>query len=253
MNKNLVTIILLVACAGLAVALIVVNNTQKAREVVHNKTILEFSNELTNARDQINGLSQVNLLLTNDLATSRKEAEALSNQLSDAKLSAAQEQQQLVDLTNQLAELEQRNQELDQHATELTNQLAKLNDEIAATQLELSQSKTNNIYLETELKKQVADRTALEQKFNDLSQMREQVHKLKEDALIATRLKWIKEGTDPSRQVKGGQLLMQHNTEAAAAQQQQTTPSDLNVEVESGGAIRVLPPTTTVTVTNSPQ
>lgn len=252
MNKNLVTIILLIACAGLAVALIVARNAERASEITKTNTILDFSNQLTTARDQITSLSQVNLVLTNDLATSHKESEALSNQLSDVKLTAAQEQQQLVDLTNQLVELEQRNQELDQHAAELTNQLAQLNDQISATELKLSQAQTNNVYLESELKKQVAERTVLEQKFNDLSQMRAQVRKLRDDALIATRLKWIKEGTDPSQQMRGAQALMQHNPPPAVAAAQQAPSSDLNVEVESGGAIRVLPPTT-LTVTNSPQ
>lgn len=252
MNKNLVTIILLIACAGLAVALIVINNAHKASETTNTNTILDFSNQLTTARDQITGLSQVNLVLTNDLATSRKDAETLSNQLSDSQMTAAAQQQQLIELTNQLAELEQRNRDLDQHVNDLTNQLAQLDDQIAATQLELSQSRTNNAYLENELKKQVAERTVLEQKFNDLSQMREQVHKLKEDALVATRLKWIKEGTDPSRQqVKGGQLLMQHNTPAEETAHQ-TPPSDLNVEVDSSGAIRILPPPASGTATNSP-
>jgi cell division protein FtsB len=253
MNKNLVTIILFIAVAGLAVALIVINKQSGEHQRNNETVILDFSNQLTTARDQITGLSQVNLVLTNDLATSRKESETLSNQLSDTKLAVNSAQQQITDLTNQLAELEQRNRDLDQHVTDLTNQLAQLDDQIAATQSELSKSKTNNVFLEDELKKQVTERTALEQKFSDLSQMREQVHKLKEDALIATRLKWIKEGTDPSRpQVKGAQLLMQHNTPSREAAHQ-TPPSDLNVEVDSSGAIRILPPpTTSGTVTNSP-
>jgi len=245
MNKNLATIILLIACAGLAVALIVINK-QSGEQQQHNvNTILDFSNQLTGARDQITSLGQVNLVLTNDLAASRQQSETLSNQLSDTQQTVAQEQQNLIDLTNQIVQLEQRNQELDQKVTDLTNQISQLDDQITATQLELSKSKTNNTYLENELKKQVAERTVLEAKFNSISQVREQVHKLKEDALIATRLQWIKEGTDPSRQqVKGGQLLMQHNTAAAAAAAPKTPPSDLNVEVESGGAIRILPPTT---------
>src|SRR5947207_14271907 len=107
MNKNLVTVILLVACAGLAVALIVLNNTHKAREASSVSTILDFSNQLTTARDQITGLSQVNLVLTNDLAASRQQSETLSNQLAGTQQTVTQDQQQLVDLTTQSAQLEQ--------------------------------------------------------------------------------------------------------------------------------------------------
>lgn len=137
MNKNLVVIILLIACAGLAVALIVVNNTHKAHEATSQNTILDFSNQLTTARDQITGLSQVNLMLTNDLASSRQQSETLSNQLAGSQQTVAQDQQQLIDLTNQLAQLEQRNQELDQRLTDMTNQISQLDDQIATTQLEL--------------------------------------------------------------------------------------------------------------------
>jgi len=82
--------------------------------------------------------------------------------------------------------------------------------------------------------------------------MREQIHKLKDEALVALRLQWMREGTDPSRpQVKGGQLLMQHTTPAnnpTAAHA--PANNELNVEVESGGAVRVIPPMTPGT--NSP-
>src|SRR5581483_5876541 len=166
---------------------------------------------------------------------------ALSNQLNDAQIAVAKAGEEITNLDQQVASLTEQNKELDQHVDDLTNQLSQLDNKITATELELSKSQTNNAFLESELKKQVAERAALEQKFNNLSAMRQQVTKLRDDALMATRLRWIKEGTDPSRQVKGAQLLIQNpamRNNAATA----TSPNNgnLNVEVESGGAIRII-------------
>lgn len=249
MNKSLVTIILLVACIGLAIALIAVNNHANKQITSTANTIVNFSNQLSDAHDQIVSLSQVNIVLSNSLSASQQTSSALSNQLNDAQVNIAKANEQITNLDDQVAALENQNKELDQHLTDLTNQLSQLDSQIADTQMKLAKSETNNSFLENELKKQVAERASLEQKFNNLSQVREQVHKLKEEALIATRLQWIREGTDPSRpQVKGAQLLMQHTPPASAP----NNSGSLNVEVEEGGAIRVLPPTTSVTVTNSP-
>ncbi|HXE42472.1 MAG TPA: hypothetical protein VN516_05560 [Candidatus Baltobacteraceae bacterium] len=250
MNKNLLTIILVVACIGLAIALIAINS--HANKEIKNSatTIVTFSNQLSEAHDQIVGLSQVNVVLSNNLAASEQTTSTLSNQLSDAQTTIVKAEQQITNLNDQVAALETQNKELDQHLTALTNQISQLDTQIAETQMKLSQSQTNNAFLESELKKQVAERTALEQKFNNLSQVREQVHKLKEDALIATRLQWIREGTDPSRQqVKGAQLLMQHPMTSSGTTTTSPNNGSLNVEVEAGGAVRIIP---SATETNSP-
>src|SRR4051812_49054293 len=94
MNKTIVTVILLVACIGLAVALVVVNSRQTNRERQDNETIATFSNQLSAAQDQINGLNQVNVVLTNDLETTRTTSSSLSNELDQARVAINQAQQQ---------------------------------------------------------------------------------------------------------------------------------------------------------------
>jgi len=247
--KNIVTIILLVASVGLAAALIVIKNQEQKEQSNSASTIFQFSNQLSNAHDQITGLSQVNLVLSNNLATSQESSSALSNQLTDAQTAVEKNQQEITNLDNRLADLEAQNKALDDHATELTNTIAQLNTQITDTQTKLGQTETNNAFLESELKKQVAERAALEQKFNDLSQMRQQVRKLRDDTLMAVRLRWMREGTDPSQQVKGGETLMQRASPTNSALAHNPANSDLNVEVEAGGAVRIIPP---LTGTNPP-
>ena len=90
----------------------------------------------------------------------------------------------------------------------MTNAIAGLNAQITETQMKLVESETNNAFLENELKRQVAQKAELERKFNDLSQVRAQVIKLRDDLFVARRLEWTREGTDPAKQQKGAQLLM---------------------------------------------
>jgi hypothetical protein len=55
-------------------------------------------------------------------------------------------------------------------------------------------------------------------------------------------MQWMREGTDPAMLAKGGQQLMQRTAPAPA----RPPHYDLNVEVSSDGAIRVMPGTTNV-------
>jgi len=135
--------------------------------------------------------------------------------------------------------LETQNRTLDQQAMQMTNTIANLSAQITETQMKLIESETNNTFLENELNRQVAEKAELERKFNDLSQVRAQVRKLRDDLLVARRLKWMREGTDPSQQRKGAQLLMVHTP----ATNQIIGPAhyNLNVEVSSDGSVQVVP------------
>jgi hypothetical protein len=80
--------------------------------------------------------------------------------------------------------------------------------------------------------------------------VRSQVKKLKDDLLIARRLQWMRERSEPGSQQKGAQLLMQRTASAPA----RPPHYDLNVEVSSDGSIHVipLPANAPATTTNLP-
>jgi hypothetical protein len=71
--------------------------------------------------------------------------------------------------------LETQNQVLARHTAVLTNGIASLNAQIGDTEQKPAGSETNNAILEKELQQQMAGRTELESKFNNLSAVRAQV------------------------------------------------------------------------------
>jgi len=257
MKTKLGIVILAMACGGLAIALFATKNTSDERLKKDADAILDFSNQLVAATANLDELRQVNLMLTNDLAGSRQETLTFSNQftetsgtLASTKASLRSAQEQIASLNRRMAGLETRNQVLDQRAAALTNAIASLNAQIADTQQKLAGSETNKAFFEKELQRQTAAKAELESKFNNLSTVRAQVKKLKDDLLIARRLQWMREGSDLGSQQKGAQLLMQHTASAPA----EPPHYDLNVEVGSDGSIHVIPSPTNApaTTTNLP-
>jgi chromosome segregation ATPase len=255
MKTKIGVVILAVICVGLLVALIA---TKKASDDQHKSdtaSILEFSNDLVTANNSINDLNQVNLMLTNDLATSRQTLAEVSNNLAEAssaledtKASLQGAEDQITNLNSRITDLEAQNKMLDDRADTLAGTIQTLDSQIAATQSQLAASETNNAFLAVELQKQMTQRAELEHKFNDLDTVRAQVKKLRDELFVARRLQWMSSGTSPDIQPKGAQLLMQHTTTASTnVASARSSQYDLNVEVGSDGSIHVIPP-----ATNSP-
>jgi chromosome segregation ATPase len=245
MKKQLGIVILVVLCVGLVIALIVGKKQADTQRKKDADTILDFSNQLTTASASLDELRQVNLVLTNDLDASRQALVTLSNQYIATSDSLSNTQTTLKATQDQIADLEAQNQALDQRASGMSNAIATLSAQITETQMKLVEFETNNAFLENELKRQVAQKAELERKFNDLSQVRAQVRKLRGDLLVARRLEWTRKGINPANQQKGAQLLM---TRTSATNGIIRPPGyNLNVEVGSGGSVKVVP-----ALTNTP-
>lgn len=267
MKTKIITIILVVACVGLIIALFATKKQNEEQHAADVNSMLEFSNQLVGANSKVNELNQVNLALTNDLAYSlqqlaltRQLAGELSNSLASASatlestrtaLNAARDQ--IAGLNTQVSGLEQQNKALDQRASDLTSSLAQLNAAIQSTQKQLAVAETNRAFIEQQLQKQMAQKAELEHKFNDINEVRAQLKKLKEEIFIARcirfdevfmarRLQLMKNDNSSK---KGAELLMQRpvtTTNSTAS----TRPSNfnLNVEVGSDGSVHVIPPLT---------
>jgi chromosome segregation ATPase len=245
MKTQLGVVILIVVCVGLCIALVVGKKQADTRQKTDTYTILDFSNQLTTASASLDDLRQVNLMLTNDLDISRQGLMILSNQYIAASASLSDTKTALKTAQYQITSLEAQNQALDRRAAEMTNAIATLSAQITETQKKLVESETNNTFLENELKRQVAKKAELERRFNDLSQVRTQVKRLRDDLVVARRLEWKREGVDPVKQQKGAQLLMARTSTTNRI----IRPPDYNlsVEVSSEGSVKVVP-----TLTNAP-
>lgn len=257
MKIKIVIVILAVACLGLVIGLVAVKKQGEEQHATDVSSIVDFSNQVVSANLKINDLNQVNLMLTNDLASSQQQALQLSNNLEVAnstindakaaiaagKAALASAQDQITNLNSRITDLETQNKVLDQRESELTNTIAQLNSEIEATRAKLNSAETNNAFLQQELQKQMAQRAEIEHKFNDLDELRGQVKKIKTDLYIARRLQLSK---NDNSQKKGGELLIQRTV--PVTNNPAATPNyGLNVEVGSDGSVKVIPPLGTST------
>jgi chromosome segregation ATPase len=249
MKTQLGIIILVLVCVGLGVALIVGKRQADTQRKKAADTILDFSNQLATASASLDELRQVNLVLTNDLDASRQALVTFSNQYVATSAALSNTRVALKTTQDQITDLEARNQALDQRAAALTNAIANLSVQIAETQMKLVKSETNNVFLENELKRQMAKKAELEGKFNDLSQVRAQVRKLRDDLLVTHRLEWARKGINPAKQQKGAQSLMTRTSRTNGIVH--SPGYNLNVEVGSEGSVKVVPaPTNTPAITH---
>lgn len=248
MKPKIIIVILVVACVALAIALFATKQQGEKQHETDISSIGDYSNQVITVNKQVSDLSQVNLMLTNDLAMSHQQAAELSNNLINAaamlasvKSKLATEQDRVITLTNQIsglnsqiADLEVQNKALDDRANDLTNTIAQLNAKIEETQNLLAISETNRTFIQAELQKQLAEKAELEHKFNDLNEVRAQVKKLKDELFVQRRMQLDKSGNGMK---KGGQVLMERTPPKSPAPNY-----DLNVEVGSDGSVKVIPP-----------
>jgi chromosome segregation ATPase len=257
MKMKIVIVALAVICAGLAVALIASKNTTGNQLNNNSAAIFDISNQVVTTSQNLDELRQVNLRLTNDLAIARQQVSRLSNSLNEAssvlataKATLLGTQDQIANLNGRVADLEAQNKVLDDRANTLSNTIATLNAQIADTEQKLANSETNNAFLEKELQQQIAQKTELERKFDDVNEIRAQIKKLREEQFVARRLELMR---NSAPEQKGAQLLVQPRTVAPGPASAKLPPHyDLNVEVGSDGSVRVIPPLTGTQATNSP-
>ena len=252
MKIKVIIAILAVVCIALVVATFAV---KKQGEDVHAsdiKIIDEFSNQVISVNKNLDEQRQVNLTLSNDLATARSELlmdgeklTELSNTLAaatatlaDTRNTLASSQEMVTNLNARITDLEAQNRDLDAQASALSNQLAQLTIQIENTRSQLAISQSNNTYLQAELQKQLAQKAELEHKFNDLAELRAQVRKMKDEMFIARRVQL--ERNDNSNR-KGATLLISRGAPVPPPTHTVST-YDLNVEVGSDGSVRIIPP-----------
>lgn len=249
--KTLVTVILILACAGLVIALVVTQKNIDEQKRQKDATIAEFSNDLVTANDELTDLRQVNLQLTNDLSTSRQQLVLLSNQVLNISDSLSNSDTQLKAAEDQISSLQAQNQAMDDQAAALTNTIIALKAKISAAQAQFADAERNNGFLESEVTNQAAAYQKLNAEFNDLKAVRDQARKLHNELVVARRLQWIREGTQPGNNVKGAQLLMARSwpTNALAP----ASHYNLSVEVDSSGGVHIVNDTNSSGSVSPPQ
>jgi len=268
MKNRMGIIILTLACVGLAIALVVNQSNATKSQKKAESTIADQSNGWVTAEGRLEEERKLTSSLTNDLAARVNDLTSLTNQIIETSNALAKTQDSLKAAQDevakrdaQIADLETQNKQLDDKATDLSSSITNLQSQIDSTQKKLAASEGDKAFLEKELQRLVAEKAELERQFNDLKVLRTQVAKLKEEMNVSRRLAWIREGIFARDEQKGAQRLMENSTPAFGSNsapvtaQAQTRPKpgnyDLNVEVNSDGTVRVIPPTNAAP-TNAP-
>ena len=258
MKNRIGVVVLLVLCLALGVGLITIKKQASDQQRQDADKINTLSNQWTKTEADLDEERQVRTMVEKDLEAQKKAYGELSNNFSqvtgnliktEASLKSSQEQ--VAKLEAKTAELETQNQALDKQAAELSASITNLTMQIADTQKKLTTSEGNRAFLETELKRLMAEKKELERQFNDLGVLKAQVSRLKEELAIERRVEWIRQGLFAASEQKGAQKLMQ----GLSASQGKTAPKpkyDLNVEINADGSVKVIPPVGSPAATNSP-
>lgn len=266
MKNTFGMVLLAVICVGLGIALVTSKKEAAALHKADSTTIVNYSNQWVETRFNLDEQKQVAAILEKDLESQKKVLGELTNSYSqtlaslsktegtlkvtEEELKKREAKIQVLETQNQA--LEAQKAALDKQASDLSSAITNLTTQISETQRKLAASEGDKAILERELKRLVAEKSDLERQFNDLTVMRAQVSKLKEELSIARRVEWIRQGLFTGNDQKGAQKLMQ----GVSAPQPKPKPSayDLNVEVSSDGTVKVIPPASNspAGLTNSP-
>jgi chromosome segregation ATPase len=265
MKNRLGLIVLALICLGLGIGLILMRNNAVEQKRTDTEVILGFSNKWVETSTKLEDQKQVNAEMEKDLTVRKTVLVDLTNKFTSVSANLAQTsanlakteaslkstQEEVAKRDAKIADLENQNQALDKQAVDLSASITNLTLQIADTQQKLSASEGDKAFLQKELKRMIAEKAELERQFNDLTVLRAQVAKLKQELNIARRLEWIRQGLFASSDQKGAQKLMQ-GVSAPPSQGKAARPAyDLNVEVGADGSVKVIPPPGSRTETNT--
>lgn len=255
MKSKVIVSILAVVALGLVIALFMSRKTIGDQNI----TIGSLSNQVVETHTKFDDLTQVHNTTIADLDKRNAEFLSLTNSYTEVLGTLAKTEKELkqtedsLKLTKEevaardakIASLEDQNKELDAKSAELSTAITNLNTQITATQLKLASAEGDKAMLQKELTKLMADKAELERQLNDLAFLKKQVSQLKAELSIARRIEWIRQGLFSAGEQKGAALLMQKTPPPAP----KSNTYDLNVEINSDGSIKVIPPLTNAPAT----
>jgi chromosome segregation ATPase len=253
MKNTIGLAVLAVVAIGLAITLFVTKKSATEEKQAATTQILSYSNNLQVISEKLAEQENVNKTLEGDKTKLTEEKTKLTTDLTATKTTLAATEKTLAATKEEVAkrdaqitELETRNAQLDQQADALSLSISNLTELITVTKQKLTTTEGDKAFLQKELDRLMAEKAELERQFNDITVLRAQVAKLKEELNVSRRLDWIRKGLMNAPTEKGSQRLIQSGPGAPAAVNSQAPAPryDLNVEVQSDGSVRVIAPST---------
>lgn len=265
--KNRIGLILLaLLCAGLGVALLVTEDNLTKQKETATQEIAHHSNEWWTTHEQLEEQKQKTTMMESDLNNLTKITNNWARTIADLTNNLTQtsadldktrdalkaSQDAVAQRDSRINDLQAQNNTLDQRAAELAGEITNLDSQISDVRHQLATARGDNAFLTGELKRLMADKAELEKQFNDIAVVRAQLASLRQKKAIERRLDWMRRGVYASFDEKGGQRLMEKNTNTVAAAASSAPTYDLNVEVNSDGTIKVIPALTNAPAATNP-
>ena len=179
------------------------------------------SSELTEIRAQFKSLSE-------DLRAEKARANAAVEETRTALSEVADRDVQIKDLGSERTELSQRVETLNRSVYDLETRIEDAENKLKA-------SDGDREFLLTELKRLQTEKSGIEQQFNDLSILRAQLDKLRNELTISRRIEWIRRGIASNSNRKGAELLKSGFQTPVTR-----TNYNLNVEINQSGSVKIL-------------
>jgi chromosome segregation ATPase len=251
-------IVLILLSLGLGVGLLVRHNNAVKIDTVRKADIVTFSNRLVETSAKLDEQERMTLFLETNKVELTRELLSTSNTLfktsadlakarNDAQAAAEAAKAEMAKRDARINELETQRDDLTKKMDGLTLDISNLGKQIADTEQKLAASEGDREFLLKELKRMQTEKAELERQFNDLSLLRTQVAKLKEELSIARRLEWIRMGIYGTQEKKGAEMLMSPVIAGT------TKPAyNLNVELKQDGAATVITNSTNPTSNPAP-
>jgi len=246
--KAATTAIVLLVLVGVGLGVTLLLRHSKAVEVkkTDERRIVVLSNKVEETQSKLDDKERLTIYLENKVATKSEELSSTSNHLSkiNAELARTKSEMQAAAEAAR-AEIEKKDAQINALTTQtnqltlkmddLTGAIDKLGKQIADTERRLAASEGDREFLLTELKRLQVEKAELERQFNDLSVLRAQVSKLKEELTVARRLEWLRMGIYGMQDKKGAELLI-----AKGGPTPKTNNFSLNVELKQDGGATIL-------------
>jgi len=228
------TIILIALALALGAAMLVQHNKAVEQKNTDVAEKVELTNRLESTRAKFEEQERIAMYLQTNLTVREQELLSTSNSLLKTAADAAKAE--MAKREARINELETQKDALDKQAVDLKSAIGNLEKSITDTEKKLAASEGDREFLLKELKRLQTEKAELERQFNDLTALRAQVSKLKDELSVARRLEWIRMGIYGQQAMKGAEKLMAGSPNPAAA-----TNFNLNVELKQDGGAIVVP------------
>lgn len=246
-------VFLILASLGLGVGLMMRHKQAVDVKKQDEEKIAQLSTRVEETKSKLDEQEKMSMYLQTNLALRSEELTGASNNLAKLNADLARTQKEMQDAAAAAkAEIERRDAQISQLTTQtnvltqqmddLTASIGKLGKQIQLTESKLAASEGDREFLLKELKRLQVEKAELERQFNDLSALRSQVAKLKEELSIARRLEWIRMGIYGAQDKKGAERLMAGSSPTPA---KTTNNFNLNVELKQDGGSQIVPPGST--------